>query len=53
MTREGMRHVCVVLAWLTAPLWLLPLGWWLAYQSWAILNYIGILLLFSRLVLVL
>lgn len=52
MTRADLRSVFMSLAWLTAPLWLLPLGWWLAYQSWAILNYIGLMLLFSQLVLV-
>jgi hypothetical protein len=35
------------LAWLTAPLWLLPLAWWLAYHPWPLLSYAGLLILYT------
>lgn len=48
-----MRRVLKSLAWLTVPLWLGPLAWWLAYHPWAVLSYAGWLLLSVELLLVL
>src|SRR5262249_16859059 len=39
------RQAATWLALLTAPLWVGPLGWWLAYQPFAVLSCLGLLLL--------
>jgi hypothetical protein len=51
--RRPARRVLLHLACLTVPLWLGPLGWWLAYHPWAALGYCGLVLLSAELVFVL
>ena len=53
LRRWSMPRVLKSLAWLSVPLWLEPLAWWLAYHHWAILSYTGLLLLSVQIMLVL